>query len=138
MIREANTTDSNACVAMGLEFLEMAGFEPVEEKVEDTINSLIDSQSLLVSGDPAIGMIGGIIYPHYFNNEIIAQELFWWVSPLHRGSGIKLLDAFEDWAKERGADKVMMISLEKNDVSGIYEKRGYHALEHTYERQLWQ
>jgi len=138
MIREATKSDTNACIAMGLEFLDMAGFEPVIEKVEQTITSLIDGQSLLVSGDPATGMIGGILYPHYFNNEMIAQELFWWVSPLHRGSGIKLLDAFEDWAKRRGADKIMMISLEKNDVSRIYKKRGYQALEHTFERQLWQ
>ena len=123
---------------MGLEFVEMAGFEPVEDKVKQTIDNLIETESLLVAGEPATGMIGGIIYPHYFNDEVIAQELFWWVSPLHRGSGIKLLNAFEEWAEKRGADKVMMISLEKNDVSRIYTKRGYSALEHTYEKTLWQ
>ena len=124
---------------MGLEFVRMAGFEPVEGKVISTIQELIETNSLIVMGDPAVGMVGGIIYPHYFNDEIIAQELFWWVSPAHRGGGgTRLLDAFEQWAEDEGADKIMMISLEKNDVSGIYKKRGYTSLEHTYEKKLWQ
>lgn len=137
MIRFAEISDLDACVEMGVEFTKMAGFTPGEGKISTTMTGLIDSDSLIVFGLPAIGMVAGIIYEHFFNNEKVAQELFWWVKPSARGGiGKQLLTAFEDWAIQQGADKVLMISLEKNDVSGIYEKRGYTPLEHTYERLL--
>ena len=137
MIRNAEKSDLKACLNMGLDFCEMAGFKPDYKKIENTISELINNGGLIVYGSPAVGMIGGIIYEHYFNREVVAQELFWWVSPKARGgAGIKLLQAFEDWARENKADKVLMISLDVNDVSGIYLKRGYTALEQTYQRFL--
>ena len=136
-IRKADKSDLKTCLNMGLDFCQMAGFKPDYKKIESTMMELIEAGNLIVHGRPATGMIGGVIYEHYFNKEVVSQELFWWVTPKARGgAGIKLLKAFEDWSKENGADKVMMISLEKNDVSRIYLKRGYTALEQTYMRLL--
>ena len=73
MHRMAQQSDLKSCVKMGLEFVEMAGFTSDEGKVVQTIQGLIDNDSLIVSGNPPTGMIGGLIYPHYFNNEMIAQ-----------------------------------------------------------------
>lgn len=138
-MRVATPEDLPDCIRMGVDFSLMAGFEPVREKIGGTLAALINDGGILVHGKPATGMIGGVIYTHFFNNELVAQEMFWWVDPGSRGSvGLELLEAFEQWAKDRGADKIIMVSLELNDVSRVYLKRGYKPLEHGYVRSLWQ
>ncbi len=137
MIRFATNNDLLDCLKMGVDFCGMAGMKPSRIKIKQTLKDLINNQSLIVYGDKPQGMIAGIIYEHYFNTEVISQELFWWVDPESRGGvGLKLLSAFENWSKDNGAEKIMMISLEANDVSKVYKKRGYAPLEHTFVRSI--
>lgn len=55
------------------------------------------------------GMIGGVLTPAFCApNWVMAVELFWWAEK----DGLKLLQAFEDWAAESGAQEVRMTSLD--------------------------
>ena len=59
-------------------------------------------------GDELVGMVMGHIVPYYFGNDLLASDTVWYVRKDRRGSmiGIRLLNAFRDWAKERGASEI--------------------------------
>jgi len=120
-------------------------FFPYNEKtMTATVNKLIKTGGLFIAKhkNKPIGMIAGIIYPHYTNaDHITGQEMFWYVDPKHRGgdAGRGLLDSLQEWAAINGAESFMMISLESihpEKVGQFYMKNGYSLLEHSYIRRL--
>ena len=80
--------------------------------------------------------------PHYWNEkELIAQELFWWVTEDHRGTsaGIRLLFALEKQAKQMGAKKLIMACLDGLDgkrVAKMYGKLGYVPQDQNFVKDL--
>ena len=61
----------------------------------------------------------------------------WWVDPAARGIGLALLRRAERWAAETGAAAIQMIAPATNPrVGRIYERRGYRALETSYQRAI--
>ena len=58
--------------------------------------------------DALIGMIIGDITPYFFGNETIATNQVWYVHKERRGTlvGVKLLKAFNSWAKENGVSEI--------------------------------
>lgn len=89
-----------------------------------------------------VGGIVGAVAPLWFNPTIrIASELSWWVSEEHRGGtvGVKLLWAFEAWAKEQGAAVVSMSDLViggEMPAGRLLEKLGYVATERTHIKKV--
>lgn len=103
----------------------------VPEDVERTLRGLMvsDQGALLYNGS---GILGGVLSPIFFGGGVVAQELFWFAE----ANGRELLEAFEAWAKESGADCIMMAHLTMGEdadarMKQIYEKRGY-ALRETH------
>jgi GNAT superfamily N-acetyltransferase len=81
------------------------------------------------------GMIGVCAYPHLWSGQLIGSELFWWVDPEARGSGIKLLRRAEEWMERNGCSAVQMIA--PNDrVARVYKRLGYAKLEEGWQRAL--
>jgi GNAT superfamily N-acetyltransferase len=140
-MRHATHDDLLEIVQMGREFAEAAG-EPFDrDKFADTVDSLIDADEGVILISPA-GMVAGVVYDSYFHPDLkIAQELFWWVKPEHRGNkqGVALLDGFEAWAAAQGASRVIMLALQAltpRKIGKLYIGRGYKPLEHSYSREL--
>jgi len=67
---------------------------------------------LAEDGDGEItAMVAGFISPLYFNPEVkVAHDFFLYVHPQMRGglSAVKLMRAYEKWAKQAGASEVSM------------------------------
>ncbi len=89
--------------------------------------------------DVLTGGLGGMISPDPLDARLMATEFFWFMDPTHRNGtgGMRLLTAFEAWAKEKGAVEVRMVHLiGKHDVQlgRVYEKRGYHLIEMCYRK----
>lgn len=76
------------------------------------------------------GVIGGVINPLWSNPSIkVASEMFWWADK----GGRSLLDAFEAWAKENGANIVQMLAIMgRRDVTSVYDRRGYFPVEMSF------
>lgn len=92
---------------------------------------------VLVAGNPARGVLMAVAFDHPFGAGRIAKETVWFVTPDARGRGaIKMLDAYEVWARSVGCVSVGMASLTTNDVSRIYERRGYSAVETHFMKPL--
>lgn len=103
---------------------------------EKTVRTLISAPTgaLFYNGH---GILGGMLSPIYFGGGTVAQELFWFADK----NGRELLDAFEAWAKERGADGVIMVNLalgEREDavMNRMYERRGYQLRERHFYKEV--
>lgn len=137
MIREATVSDIPALLAMGEKFAEKArltdhvGYDPAS--MEATFRAMIERDEFcLFVGE--CGALGGMVAPHPFNHaQPIADELFWWSEGRE---GLRLLEAYEEWATARGA-VVRMTALEAVNperMKRFYERRGYVPLERAYVR----
>ena len=98
---------------------------------ETFINIIRNPNAILLYN--GTGMIAGFLSPIYFGGGIVAQELFWFAEK----NGRELIDAFEDWAKESGADGVLMVNLALDDrtdrvMDAMYRRRGYTLRERHY------
>ncbi|MGH8654949.1 MAG: GNAT family N-acetyltransferase [Gammaproteobacteria bacterium] len=99
---------------------------------------------MFVSVDGAVtGAIGGFLAKACFNeNEAVAQETFWYVTPKARGSGAgrDLLEAFMQWSKAVGATSTVMATVGAPEgptnlkLDGMYKALGFGPLETHYFR----
>lgn len=110
--------------------------------------------ALLAGGLPAVligaftdgakrpaGAIGGVLTPSMYAREQVASEIFWYVAPeARRGmAGLRLIEAFERWARKQGAASVVMMHLDSpqaGKLDKLYTRRGYRKLETNYHRRL--
>jgi GNAT superfamily N-acetyltransferase len=86
-----------------------------------------------------VGAIGGMRHKDANSADMIATEMFWFVDPLRRGDGLKLYDAFEDWAKSQGCQQLQMVHLADSmpaKLERFYERKGYRKLEVRYGKEL--
>lgn len=120
---------------MGQKFHAMSGqacpFDP--EAFSDLIGRMIKTPSAVVLKSDA-GMIGGVLSPAYCAPQwVMAVEVFWWAE---RG-GLGLLRAFEEWAREQGAQEVRMTSLSANPRAGkVLARRGYAVSEISHAKVI--
>ena len=69
----------------------------------------------------------------------VATELAWFVSRDARGktSSIKLVKAYEAWAKENGADYIIMGDIKGiGDLGRLYKRMNYSAVETAYMKEV--
>lgn len=84
-------------------------------------------------GSPTAGVLMAMAFEHPFGAGLWAKETVWYISPAGRGSSaLRMLDAYEDWARAQGCATIGMASLATNDVSRIYERKGYSPAETHY------
>ena len=142
MIRHATLDDVPAITAMGGQLIQSEYREILREnpaQMADVAIRLIESESgaVLVDevNDAVVGMIGMFSTPHLLTGEIVAGELFWWVDPLHRGRGLRLLKQAEQWAHAKGATRIQMVA--PNDrVGQLYARMGYLRMETSYQKDI--
>ena len=84
-----------------------------------------------------VGMIGLVRYVHHLSGVVTAGEVMWWMDPAARGGGVALLTRAERWAAETGARQLQMIAPAANArVGRLYERRGYRAVETSYQADV--
>jgi GNAT superfamily N-acetyltransferase len=107
--------------------------------------SLENSNILLLVGEldgEIVGVTSCLMYPLYFNPDYqVAQELWWWLTPAARGSGVgqAMFKAIEAWAKEKNARALFMIALEDERAAAmekVYFRAGFKPLERTFIKEL--
>jgi hypothetical protein len=140
-VRFATAEDRDRVVALLRESHEAAGFTfPFQAAYADRLfqqHLASDKACVLVTGNPAQGVLMAVAYDHPFGAGRIAKETVWFVAPAARGRGaIKMLDAYEIWARSVGCVSAGMASLATNDVSSLYERRGYSAVETHFMKPL--
>lgn len=94
--------------------------------------------AIVLDGDgTAQGVLLASAFDHPFGAGLWAKETVWYIAPDHRGrGGIRMLDAYEAWARGKGCSSISMAALATNDVSRIYERRGYAPAETHFVKPL--
>lgn len=90
-------------------------------------------------GGVVTGAIAGVTYPDLYSGVLVATEFFWVVLEEHRGSGVRLYMAFEDWARSQNCAQIRMVHLSDSmpdKVARFYEHFGYEPVETHYSKSL--
>jgi hypothetical protein len=107
------------------------------EKVTATVKAVIETGTVLVSGDPIHSMGAAIKGPMWFSEGDAAQELFLW-GP----DGKMIREALEAWATDQGCDSFSMVCLEDDkavQMTRLYRMAGYKPVERHFLKALaWQ
>lgn len=89
------------------------------------------------------GVAQGILLAHAYDYDFgpvrLAQERLWWINPTHRGgtAAVRMLDAYEDWARSEGCDFTGMAGMgDDPDVGALYRRRGYRVAERNFLKGL--
>lgn len=145
MIRMAITHDDVHKVAAFMKRFETAS-KFVKVDVEYTtgrywqmIQSGMAVMFILESDGEMIGGLGAVCFPDLHDGVMTAVETFWYVDPSHRGSGMKLLDAYDKWSQLKNCKRDALIHLADSfpeSLHKIYDRRGYELVESHYMRSL--
>lgn len=148
IVREANHQDIDSILGMADNFVDQIEYKDIApanfKTILNLVEKLIDNDDgflfVLEQGEDVTGMIGGVFFPIFFNDDtLVGQELFWWVDEEHRGSGNLLLKKAEDHAFNVGAKAFFMMhteNLEPEALRRFYLKNGYSPTEYTYVKRL--
>lgn len=146
MIRAATEADVPEIVRLGSQSLidgPYAGMlkdtpEQSAKLAMETINRS-NGRILLYVNDAGnvAGLLGFVVFPHYFTGELTATEIMLYVLPAERagGAGLKLMWAGEQQAKEMGAER-MGFTAPNEEIGKLYERRGYIKMEVSYLKKL--
>jgi hypothetical protein len=79
----------------------------------------------------AQGVLMAVAAEHPFGPVRLASETVWWIEPEYRGlSAVKMLLAYEDWAREQDCDYSGMAGMGASpQVASLYVRRGYRTAE---------
>lgn len=106
----------------------------VPGKVRQVLEFLIEHPDGLVLAGEIDGRVLGVLVAtcseHFFSHDRVASELVVFVAPQARGGQlvVRMVKAFEAWAKDRGAREITMgISTEVNAerTAALYERLGF-------------
>ena len=138
-VRRATLDDLDAVLEWGRKFHAYSPWGKrvpiVETDWRQTVTGLLSSDDAAVFVSEG-GFCGGLIFPMYFNFGFrIAQELFWYADH----GGTELRQAFEDWARSRGADAIQMSCIaddRETAVRRLLRKAGYDATETSLMKEI--
>jgi RimJ/RimL family protein N-acetyltransferase len=142
-LREATRSDVPAIVATGQRFIQASSYARALQDNPEQFMAFVawlieDPQGqvwVLEHRGSVCGILGATSFVHPMDGLPAAAEMFWWVDPETRGHGLKLLRAFEAWARARGARKVI-VAAPTPDVERLYERLHYTRVETSYERMI--
>lgn len=147
MIRPATEQDIPHIIRMGRLFWSQTAFSHIAycpDSITYITREMLKMGLLLIAeveGEIA-GAVGAVAAPLFGNRDVlIASELFWWVEPGFRDSGIgkEMLIGIEQVAKEQGVSVFSMMALETVEpekAAAIYRRLGYIASEHAFSKVL--
>lgn len=147
IVRDGTEEDFSTCIGFGYKFFQFTKYKDIPydgESVRRMLEGLTENGLFIVAthNGEVIAMAGAIIAPAYFNNAyLVGAEVFWWVEPEYRDSGVGglLLTTLERKAKNEGVHFWSMMILEGVEVEksiAIYKKLGYEPAERTFMKIL--
>ncbi|MBT3070938.1 hypothetical protein KKP04_08665 [Rhodomicrobium sp. Az07] len=141
VIRQADEGDVARFVELGLRFYAEEGGRRVDPRALARFAFAQIGEPgrvLLAAKEPAAAFLAGMIAPHYLTGEPTAFKTAWYALPDARGYGAHLLRAFEVWAKEMGAARLIVAGRAPRTLA-LLERLQFQPLETVYAKDLpWQ
>lgn len=143
MIHPATAADIPEIVRMGRLFWSQTPYSEIPycpDSIAITCQQMIAQRLLLVAtvDGTVAGAVGAMCSPLYANRDVlVAAELFWWVEPEFRNSGIgkEMLAGIEQACRDAGVYRFSMMAFEQIELekaAAVYQRCGYVPTERTY------
>lgn len=85
---------------------------------------------MVVDTGKVVGGCCGQIVESFLSDEVVYQDLFFYIQPKHRTYTKALMTVLEKECKERGVNKIVMASFGDNErLDKFYKLLGYELLE---------
>jgi len=147
MIRVATLNDIDTIVEIGNVMHLESSYRDLPfdcDKVKCLMAGLINGHGIVFVAEKGGSIIGGFaggIADFWFNNVSHAFDYGLFILPDHRGgsAAIRLLSAFEHWAKSMGAvwcDVGITTGVHAEKTGKMYEKLGYHQSGLLYRKEV--
>ncbi len=141
MVRHATLDDVQRFVELGLRFYSEEGARTAcpDALARFAASHVIDPKRVyLAAGVPIAACLCGMIARHYLTGEPTAFKTAWYAIPGARGYGAYLLRAFEAWAKDKGARRIIVAGRQPRTLA-LLERLHYQPLETVFSKDLpWQ
>lgn len=136
MIRAATHDDVPSLVRLGRLLHDTSSYADLgydDEKVARQCLALIDGAGAIfvsqLEGE-VVGFIGGAVTEHWFSTEKVAFDYSFFVHPefRHGVTAVRLMQAFERWARAQGAVQMRMgvtTALNVAGTSRLYKAMGF-------------
>lgn len=144
IVRGAKKSDFENLVSIGIEFAEVSqkshGLSISRKKIEEFTNTVVENPnwiSLVLEDEGIIkGIFTAAIIQTFFSEDIIAQELVWYVRGFSK-EGLKLLLEFEKQCKGRKVQKIILGYKQSFfNMKNFYKKMGYRVFESFFIKEL--
>ncbi len=143
-VRKASQDDVYEILVLAKKFFKESKFtyEFDIKALEENLRTILESDKFFLNviddEGEIVGFLAGVVTQTLFSPDQVASELAWYVTPSSRGqkSSLKLMSQFEEWSKEVGAKFTCMSDIDPvNDLSDLYERKGYVLKEKTYVKE---
>ena len=117
------------------ESLSEYGMDLSENALADMFYNCKKNGLTLVVNGKCKGVIAGISTPSTVGDELVWQEVVWYVDEPYRKYGIKLYKAMEEKLRNQGVTRMVMALMhnsKKEKIDKFYKKIGYVPMETQY------
>lgn len=143
MLRIATKDDFEDILRMARAFHEASPYKKTqfsERQCEAIFKKFLQKDQtelvIILACDPEpFGMIIGVRGSLPFSEDVACTELAWWVDVEKRGhkDSLRLVRAYEDWAKRVGADLTQLAMLDDlTDLTPFYNRMGFQRSEQSF------
>ena len=136
-VRSAKLPDVPALVALGQEFISEAPNYSSRKfdanALRQNLESVVNGQGAIFVVEAGAEIVGGIVClttKDWFNDDVIAFEQVFYISPTYRTTqaSFLLIDAFIAWSKNMGASRIQCGTTTGVNTRGcirLYERFGF-------------
>jgi len=98
-----------------------------------------ETSFVAIKDGKVVGLLAGQVVTDTLSGEETYAELMWFVLKEHRSCGARLLKFVEDWVKEKGIKRMMMVHMcndKEDQLREFYLRLGYRPMEVHYIKEL--
>lgn len=106
----------------------------VKEVIRSCLLSPLGVVIVLESDTRPVGMLVAAASTNIFSEDLLAQEVAWFVDPQYRGrESLHMVEAYEEWARVIGCKLVALAHIpEVTNLDRLYKRLGYNPMEQAY------
>lgn len=129
-IRQATQADIDMLTIFANKMVDTTLFTHISKERIAKILSVPTAVVFVAEAKEIVGFICGALHEQFFTQQKFASDMALFVEDQHRGSSaaFRLIKAFENWAKEKGASHVWLgqsVGQNIDNTTSFYTRLGY-------------
>ena len=109
------------------------------DRITEVYHRIRHSSFVLLKDDLLIGILLGQLVKDFCSDELVYEEILWYVDKEYRKYGVKLFKYVQDWCRGQGIERMTMCCMYNSKTESLfkfYKKLGFEAMETRFIKQL--